>query len=652
MRRWKLENRSWKIGIIKNMRKEKKIVNFTDLESWQEAHKLVLAIYEVIKKFPKEEMFGLSNQIRRAGISVTSNITEGFGRRSLKEKIKFYSIAQGALTEIQNQLLIAKDAGYISKQKFEEIFNQIVKIQKFLNGLIKKSKSFLSSSSFELPASKGTITIYALIFGTVFLILLGGVIGFILFNLNLIEKRIAWHKAFDIAEAGIEYYKWCINNNLNCDLEKEYTDINGNAIGKFKIEVQTNSNCAKVISHQITSTGWTYKFPEIKRKISVLYARESVAKYAYIFGTNVWMGPDEKVKGPFHSNEGVRFDGENSSIVSSAVQNWECTNSFGCGPSGVGYGEGLCPPECQRQRINQDYKCMCPGVFSTTQNSKRDLFLFPIPQFDFTGITADLNQIKNAAQNSGGIYLPPAKQINTQGKGWHLKFFVDNVTGKPKVEAKIVTQLSCTCGYSLEYDEFPYCGVCAWNPSWCSSENGYYQWNCFTITSEAPYQTFTIPSSCSVIFVEDNLWPEGTIKEKVTVASANLIDPNKTIDVILNYNLDYAGTGNDGLTLISQRNIFIGPDSPEYMTLKGIFIAQNGRITRNYYRLNIKEQLTIYGSWIATITGVTTWVSTGGIIISGYKKTDTSIDPNLLYNPPVFTPYLTSQFKKMKWEEK
>jgi hypothetical protein len=486
--------------------------------------------------------------------------------------------------------------------------------------------------------NKATITIYALVFGAVFLILLEGIVGFILFSINLIEKRIAWHKAFDIAEAGIEYYKWCINNNVNCQFEKEYTDINGNAIGKFKIEVQPNSNCGQVISHQITSTGWTYKFPEIKRKISLLYARESVAKYAYILNSNVWVGSDQIIRGPYHSNGGIRFDGTNFSIVSSAQQNWECTNSFGCGPSGVGYGFGLCPPECQI--INQ--KCICPGVFSTTQNSNRDLFLYPIPQFDFTGITADLNQIKNAAQNLGGIYLPPAKKINPQGKGWHLRFFVDAVTGEPKVEAKIVTQLSCTCGFSYEYDGFPICQ---------NSETGYYQWNCFTITSEVSYQTFTISSSCSVIFVEDNLWPEGTIKGKVTVASANLIDTNKPTDVILNYNLDYAGTGNDGLTLISQRNIFIGPVSPNNMILKGIFIAQTGRFSRNHYQGNIKESLTITGSIISSGRVGTQWVNQGGHIISGYLHRETYLDPNLLYNPPVFTPYLTSQFKKVRWQE-
>jgi len=122
---------------------KKKIVKFTDLDAWQEAHKLVLEIYEITKKFPKEEMFGLVNQMRRAVISITSNIAEGFSRNSFKEKLQFYSRAQGSVTELQNQLLAAKDIGYISKEKFDNIAQQTVKVHKIINGLIKKSKTFI-----------------------------------------------------------------------------------------------------------------------------------------------------------------------------------------------------------------------------------------------------------------------------------------------------------------------------------------------------------------------------------------------------------------------------------------------------------------------------------------------------------------------------
>lgn len=481
-----------------------------------------------------------------------------------------------------------------------------------------------------LKNNKGAILIYILIFGVIFSILLAGLLGFILLQIKISEQKVSWQESLNIAEAGIEYYKWCINNEVtsNCETEKEYQNEEGKTIGKFQIQLETNSNCGLLINQKIISTGWTYKFPQIKRRVSVFYGKESVAKYSYILNSNVWIGVDHIIRGPYHSNGGIRFDGQNLSTVSSAQEIWECTNTFGCGPEGRGYGLGLCPPEPKCQLIQK--RCLCQGVFSTTQNSKEDLFLFPIPQFDFEGITVNLAQVKQASQNLGGIYLPPSKNLNSQGKGYHLIFFKDPITGEAKVEVKIITNLSPTWAYSLEED---------------------WHYDYFTIIQEVAIGTYTISPSCSVIFVEDNLWPEGQIKGKITVVSANLIEANKDTDIVLNQNLDYAGTGNDGLTLIGERNILIGPNSPNYMILKGIFIAQKGRFSRNHYPNNIKESLTIYGSIVSAGRVGTQWINLGGHIISGYKNRETYIDRNLIYNPPGFTPFLSNQFKIIGWDE-
>ncbi len=123
-----------------------KIKSFTDLNTWKEAHKLVLMVYKITKDFPKEELFGLTTQLRRAVVSVTSNIAEGFSRNSYKEKLQFYSMALGSVTEVQNQILIAKDIGYISDEKFNEVDSKIITTSKLLNGLIKKTKSIIQES--------------------------------------------------------------------------------------------------------------------------------------------------------------------------------------------------------------------------------------------------------------------------------------------------------------------------------------------------------------------------------------------------------------------------------------------------------------------------------------------------------------------------
>jgi four helix bundle protein len=118
-----------------------KIKSFTDLNAWKEAHKLVLIIYEITKKFPKEELFGLVSQMKRAVISITSNIAEGFSRNYSKEKVQSYFMALSSFVEIQNHLLITKDLDYITKEKFNVTAQQTIIVSKLINGLIKSSKN-------------------------------------------------------------------------------------------------------------------------------------------------------------------------------------------------------------------------------------------------------------------------------------------------------------------------------------------------------------------------------------------------------------------------------------------------------------------------------------------------------------------------------
>lgn len=114
---------------------------FTDLIVWQKGHGLVLKIYSLTKTFPKSETYSLTDQLKRAAISITSNIAEGFSRHGFKEKIQFYYLSLGSLTEIQNQLIIARDVNYLTKVQFEELIYQTTEISKLLNGLIKSIKN-------------------------------------------------------------------------------------------------------------------------------------------------------------------------------------------------------------------------------------------------------------------------------------------------------------------------------------------------------------------------------------------------------------------------------------------------------------------------------------------------------------------------------
>jgi four helix bundle protein len=115
----------------------KSIKNFTDLEAWQEAYDLTIKIYRFSKDFPKEEIFGIISQLRRASVSVSSNIAEGFGRYHYKDKIRFYYQARGSATEVQNLIMICLELEYIDKENHDKLIEQLVKIQKLINGLIK-----------------------------------------------------------------------------------------------------------------------------------------------------------------------------------------------------------------------------------------------------------------------------------------------------------------------------------------------------------------------------------------------------------------------------------------------------------------------------------------------------------------------------------
>ncbi len=124
-----------------------KIKVFTDLHSWQESHKLVLLIYNLTKEFPKDEVFGITSQMRRAAISITSNIAEGFGRQGYKEKVQFYYLSQGSLTELKNQIIAAKDIGYLGELDFKKLVDQANISHQLLQGLIAKSKTFINLKS-------------------------------------------------------------------------------------------------------------------------------------------------------------------------------------------------------------------------------------------------------------------------------------------------------------------------------------------------------------------------------------------------------------------------------------------------------------------------------------------------------------------------
>jgi four helix bundle protein len=110
--------------------------SFRDLRVWQEAMKLTINIYRSTAEFPKHELYGLSQQIRRAAVSVPSNIAEGKGHRSNREFVHFLLHARGSLLELQTQLLIAEELQYLSKVEGDDLLGMAENVGRALSGLI------------------------------------------------------------------------------------------------------------------------------------------------------------------------------------------------------------------------------------------------------------------------------------------------------------------------------------------------------------------------------------------------------------------------------------------------------------------------------------------------------------------------------------
>lgn len=464
---------------------------------------------------------------------------------------------------------------------------------------------------------RGYLLVLVLVFSAVFLMVVFGLIGFIFTQNKLQVARENQEKALYVAEAGLQYYKWFLahyptdlqdGTGLPGPYVHDYYDPEGGAMGKFSLAVNGNQQCGAITAIDINSTGWTLEKPNYTRTIYGRYARPSVAHYSYIINSNVWAGSSRVIEGRYHSNGGIRMDGENHSLVTSAQQNWLCTSSFGCSPS-------------QTQ----------PGVFGGGSGSA--LWQFPVTPIDFAGITLDLVNMKDRAQNGGGLYFGSVGGESNR-RGYHAIFKADGT-----VDVYKVTNTSYVWGVHID------------TPSQWSRDY-------HVITNETFLGNYTIPQGCSVVFFEDRLWIEGVIGAKVTVASADVSQPNYDPDVVINGNITYTTQdGSVGLTLVSEHSILIPLYSPDNMEINAIMIAQKGYFGRNYYPSSYspwhtQSSLTVNGTIVSNERVGTSWgCSPGGYFCSGYANRTNSYDRKLANDPPPLTPYVDDEYQFLEWGE-
>lgn len=115
--------------------------DFRELKVWQKAHQLTLSVYKATRRFPKDEMYGLTSQMRRAGTSITANIAEGSGRGTDPEMVRFLQIAMGSATELEYLLLLARDLAYLNEMIHDHLTNEATQVKRMLTSFIQKLKA-------------------------------------------------------------------------------------------------------------------------------------------------------------------------------------------------------------------------------------------------------------------------------------------------------------------------------------------------------------------------------------------------------------------------------------------------------------------------------------------------------------------------------
>ncbi len=469
----------------------------------------------------------------------------------------------------------------------------------------------------------GYLLVTVLVFGSVFFMITASFFGFVISQSQVISQKVELQRAIDIAEAGLNYYKWYLAHNPGDTTNGTgtagpyvhvYYDPEGTAIGEFSLEIASTTFCGDVASIDVSSTGFTYSDPDVTRTVTARYARPSVAEYAYIINSNVWAGSDRVIVGPYHSNGGIRMDGTNNSTVTSGQSTWSCTSTFGCSPT------------ASRN-----------GVFTTTSNPNTALFSFPSAPINFTGLSVDLAQMQDKAQNAGGIYLPPSGAY-----GYRITF---NSGGT--ITVRTVTNTTQYWGYTTE---------------------ALWQQERHVISASTLLGSYSISDSCPLIFVQDKVWLDGVVRKKVTLAAANVASAAINPQIILNGDITYTSATSSGLLAIAEQDVLVGLSVPNNMTLNGIFVAQNGRFGRNHYCAScieggtnrglpnsldpyvIRSSLTVNGTIVSNGREGTKWTS-GSTHTSGFADRYNSYDRNLVSNPPPLVPKTSDVFLVTDWKD-
>lgn len=480
------------------------------------------------------------------------------------------------------------------------------------------SVTFTTMNQASNKMRKGTALAYGIVIMTVVAILLTSIVSFLGQQTKLSLRVHAREQSFQISESGIRYYRWYLAHTIEgrttaqiaafwatgnpigvtSSYEVEYVDPGGEAIGKYRLEVTAPPAGSTVI--EVKATGWTYRYPDDKRIISVRFRKPAWSENAFMLNEFNRFGEGTEVFGRIHSNEGIRFDGIAHNLVTSSVATYNDPDHSGGNEFGVHTHKTTTDP-------------LPPAAVPARTDVFRAGRQFPVSTVDFNGVVGDLSYMKSQAQSgtNGSRYFDNAHQ------GRHI---ILNSNGT----------------YSIRT-------VKAFSSG--TNEISSYQGN---------WSSYTIPND-GVIFVENNIWVEGAVSNKrVTIAAANMTS-GALKSIYLGRDIRYTNYENctDIVGLIAQGDVEIYKASEDDLRIDASLVAQSGRVGRQNYQGGTdvhKDLITIYGAIASNQRYGFEWADNNGNHVGGYYNRDIIYDKNILYCPPPFFP-TGSQYEQDLWQE-
>lgn len=492
-------------------------------------------------------------------------------------------------------------------------------------------------TSYLIPHTSGIVLVNVLVFATIAITVTTALVNWGATVLKSARNLDAREQALQVAEAGVEYYRWHLahaptdyqdGTGGSGPYVHSVQDADGDIIGEYSLVITPPPTGSTIV--KIRSTGTVVVDPSVSRTIQTTLAIPSLAKYAVVANSAMRFGEGTEIFGPVHSNGGIRFDGLAHNIVTSGVASYDDPDHDDTGAEKLEFGvhTHINPPPSSG--VNNAYRPL--EMPPATPPIRADVFVagrqFPVPTFDFTGLTTDLSAMKSDAQSSGRYYAHSGAQ------GYHIVLKTNDVFDIYRVNSLRAAPNNCTN---------------------TADQTNWGTWSINSQTLLASNQAF--PTN-GIIFLEDHVWVDGTINTaRLTIASGRFPDNVTTrTDITVNNDLRYTNyDGSDVISLIAQRNINTGLFSEDDLRVDAALVAQNGRVGRWYYESDCRSGGTnYYTRTLLTLYGMIATNQRYGFAYTdgtGYDSRDIIYDNNLLYGPPPSFPLTSSQYTTISWEE-